>query len=253
MTPTTMTDNDITPAEMSPADMGPVPEGAAPREADLVATALIDHDHPAVQAFVREHARGETAREQLLSLYLAVRDGFRYNPYQVDLSPEGMRASRVIENGFGWCVPKSALMVAVSRAIGVPARVGYADVRNHLSTERLRQTMNTDLFIWHGFAEIFLDGQWVKATPVFNIELCQKFGLHALEWDGRHDSLYHAFDQAGNRHMEYVNQRGSFHDVPLAAITRDFARVYKGWDALANVSVDFEADVAQETGAPGRA
>lgn len=228
-------------------DTHALPEGSPPTAEDLGATALIDYDHPLVQAFVREHAKGGTPRAQLLSLYVAVRDGFRYNPYQVDLSPEGMRASRVIENGFGWCVPKSALMVAVSRAIGVPARVGYADVRNHLSTERLRQTMNTDMFIWHGFAEIYLDGQWVKATPVFNIELCQKFGLHPLDWDGSHDSLYHEFDQAGNRHMEYVHQRGSFHDVPLAAITRDFAQVYKGWDALVNVAVDFEADVARET------
>ncbi len=36
----------------------------------------------------------------------------------------------------------------------------------------------------------------------------------------------HPFDQAGNRHMEYVNQRGSFDDLPLEQILADFAVIY---------------------------
>jgi transglutaminase-like putative cysteine protease len=86
-----------------------------------------------------------------VSLYYAVRDGFRYDPYRVDTSPQGMRASTVIACGYGWCVPKAALLAAASRAAGIPARLGYADVRNHLATERMRQAMQTDLFIWHGY------------------------------------------------------------------------------------------------------
>ena len=30
--------------------------------------------------------------------------------------------------------------------------------------------MGTDLFVYHGYAELFLDGKWVKATPAFNVE-----------------------------------------------------------------------------------
>ena len=176
---------------------------------------------------VHEHLlnRGDlpaTDRERAVSLYLAVRDQFRYDPYRIDLSPEGMRASSVIAQGSGWCVPKAALMAAACRAAGLHARLGYADVRNHLSTERLRQTMQTDVFIWHGYADLWLDGRWVKATPAFNIELCNKFGLLPLDFDGRSDSIYHPFDQSGNRHMEYVQQRGMFDDMPLAQITADF-------------------------------
>jgi transglutaminase-like putative cysteine protease len=111
-----------------------------------------------------------------VSLFLAVRDGFRYDPYRIDLSPQGMRASTVLANGYGWCVPKAALLAAACRAAGIPARVGYADVRNHLSTERMRQTMQTDLFVWHGYTDLWLDGAWVKATPAFNIELCERSG-----------------------------------------------------------------------------
>jgi transglutaminase-like putative cysteine protease len=161
----------------------------APAAAALACTALIDSDHPQVQGFARLHALGADDRERAVSLYYAVRDGFRYDPYRIDLSVAGMRASHVLEIGVGWCVTKAALLAAAARAAGIPARVGYADVRNHLSTERMRQTMKTDLFVWHGYTELWLDGAWVKATPAFNIELCDRFGLLPLEFDGRVDSL----------------------------------------------------------------
>ena len=155
------------------------------------------------------------------------------------------RASSVLAQGYGWCVPKAALLAAAARAAGIPARVGYADVRNHLSTERMRETMKTDLFIWHGYTDIWLDGAWRKATPAFNIELCERFGLLPLEFDGVADSIYHPFDRSGNRHMEYILQRGSYADVPLAALLADFDRHYPG---LHDTSGDFLADVARETG-----
>ena len=195
----------------------------------LAATELIDSDHPAVIAFARRHAIGADQRERAVALYYAVRDGFRYDPYRVDLSVQGMRASTVITIGVGWCVPKAALLAAACRAIGIPSRVGYADVRNHLSTARMRQSMQTDLFIWHGYSDIWLDGAWRKATPAFNVQLCDRFGLLPLEFDGRNDSVYHPFDKAGHRHMEYVNQRGSFDDMPLAQIVADFERTYPAW------------------------
>lgn len=219
-----------------------------PSPATLAPTPLIDSDHPAVQAFAVEHAQGRDERERAVSLYLAVRDGFRYDPYRIDLRPAGMKASAVLSSGHGWCVPKAALLAAACRAAGIPARVGYADVRNHMSTERMRQTMQTDLFVWHGYTEVWLDGAWVKATPAFNIELCDRFGLLPLQWDGRADSLYHPFDKSGQRHMEYVNERGAFDEVPLAAIVASFRSTYPGWGETASAlrNNDFGADVARE-------
>ncbi len=193
------------------------------------------------------HAQGADTRARAVALYGAVRDGFRYDPYRIDLSPQGMRASSVLAAGYGWCVPKAALLTAAARAAGIPARIGFADVRNHLSTERMRQVMQTDLFVWHGYSELLIDGAWVKATPAFNIELCDRFGLLPLDFDGRSDSLYHPFDRSGQRHMEYVHQRGSFDELPLQQLAADFARVYPGLAAAA--SADFAADVARETGA----
>ncbi len=221
-----------------------------PGPSTLAATPLVDSDHPQVREFARRHAVGSSDRERAVALYYAVRDGFRYDPYHVDLSPDGMRASTVITKGFGWCVPKAALLAAVARASAIPARLGYADVRNHLSTERMRRSMKTDMFIWHGYADLWIEGAWRKATPAFNLSLCERFGLLPLDFDGIADSIYHPFDQAGNRHMEYVAMRGTFDEVPLARITADFHRVYPGlYDQAGQIAIakaDFDADVRRE-------
>src|SRR3546814_20745451 len=88
----------------------------------LAPTALIDSDHPAVQAFSRRHAQ-ENDNDTAVALYYAVRDGFRYDPYRIDLSVKGMRASSVLAQGYGWCVPKAALLAAACRANGDRKRV----------------------------------------------------------------------------------------------------------------------------------
>lgn len=216
------------------------------RSATLDPTEFIDSTHPAVQQFAAQHGVGDTDAKRAVALYYAVRDGFRYDPYRIDLSVAGLCASSVLDKGYGWCVSKSVLLAAACRALGIPARLGYADVRNHLSTERLRKSLKTDVFFFHGYTDIWLDGAWRKATPAFNIELCDKFGLHPLEFDGQSDSIYHPFDKSGHRHMEYLNFRGAFDDVPLAEMQATFEREYPGvFDAVQGA--DFAADVQQET------
>lgn len=219
---------------------------ARPTPQHLSATPQINSDHPAVVSFAQAHAQGADDREKAVALYLAVRDQVRYDPYRIDLSDHGMTASTVLAQGFGWCVPKAVLLAAVARAAGIPARLGFADVKNHLSTEKLRQTMKTDVFAWHGYTELWIEGAWRKATPAFNIELCDKFGLLPLEFDGVHDSLYHAFDRAGRQHMEYVNDHGSFDDLPLEQIRTVFAEVYPSITAGQRIEGDFAADAARE-------
>lgn len=214
----------------------------------LQPTPLIDSDHPAVIDFARQHAQGADDTARAVSLYYAVRDGFRYDPYRLDLSPDGMRASTVLRDGMGWCVPKAGLLAAACRAAGIPARLGFADVRNHLSTERLRQAMQSDVYVWHGYSDIWIEGRWLKATPAFNIELCERFGLLPLEFDGRSDSIYHPYDKAGNRHMEYLQQRGVYDDVPLAAIVADFQRHHPRAMLNALGGHDFGEDAAREAG-----
>jgi len=158
-----------------------------------------------------------------------VRDGIRYNPYDIDLTRRGLKASVILARREGYCVAKAVVLAAAARAVAVPSRLGFADVRNHLTTERLRTLMNTDVFIYHGYTELFLNGRWVKATPTFNLSLCERFGVKPLEFDGLSDTLFHEFDSKGNRHMEYVNDRGTFADLPYETIVESFRTHYPGF------------------------
>jgi transglutaminase-like putative cysteine protease len=193
----------------------------------LAPTWFIDADEPAVVEFA-DRAAGDATDPTAVAvrLFYAVRDGFRYDPYNVDHAPENFRASSVVASSSNWCVPKSVLLTAAARARGIPARLGFADVKNHLTSDKLKAQMKTDLFAWHGYSELLLDGRWHKLSTAFNIELCEKFGVKPLEFDGTGDALMHPYDQAGNRHMEYVNQRGSYDDLPLDTILASFAEIY---------------------------
>ncbi len=212
----------------------------------LSPTEIIDSEHPDVAAFAKKHQGNSTdSIAKSVSLYYAIRDGIRYDGYEIELTPQGLSASQTLRRGRGWCVSKAVLLAACCRAVGVPARLGYADVKNHLSTARMRELMGTNEFYWHGYTDIHLDGRWYKATPAFNIELCRKFRIKPLEFDGTADSIYHAFDEDGRQHMEYLHYRGAFADVPLEQIRRDFATYYPQLSRL--VEGDFELEVERET------
>lgn len=214
----------------------------------LQPTAFMNFNHPAVAAFAEEKA-GSTRDpvQQAVNLYYAVRDSIYYDPYAIVLTIDGLCASTTLDQERGWCVAKAVLLAACCRHLGIPACLGFADVKNHLSTKRLRDRMKTDVFYWHGYTSIYVNGQWVKATPAFNIELCKKFSLKPLEFDATADSIYHPFDLAGNRHMEYVNERGEFADVPLNLIIKTFLEKYPEAGA-AWLNADFDLEVARETG-----
>ena len=206
--------------------------------------ALIESEDPAVIAFAREQAGDGDDITRAVRLYHAVRDQILYDPYLPLGRRESYSAKVALVSGRGWCVSKAALLTACCRAVGIPARPGYADVVNHLATEKLIENMGSDIFAWHSYAEIWLDGAWVKATPAFNSSLCDKFGLKPLEFDGRADSLFHEFDRAGNRHMEYIRDRGHFSDVPIDQILETFRGLYK------SVFLGIEGDFQAEAGAP---
>ncbi len=193
----------------------------------LQPTYFLDADHAAVRSFA-ERAAGAApdTLTRAVRLYYAVRDGLLYDPYSADASREGARASAVLAAGRGYCVAKATLLAAAARALDVPSRLGFADVRNHLATERLRRMMGTDIFYYHGFTELYLADKWVKATPAFNIELCHKFGVLPLEFDGLSDSIFHPYDAQNRRHMEYINDRGHRADLPYEELHEALRRYY---------------------------
>jgi transglutaminase-like putative cysteine protease len=212
---------------------------------------FVDSGDAEVRAFGRKASAGASDDvSRAVMLYYAVRDEIFYDPYFAGEEQRYFRASDCLRTKRGFCIPKAALLAAGARSIGIPARVAYADVRNHLSTKKLLDLMGGDLFIWHSFTELYLEGRWVKATPAFNLSLCQRFGVHPLEFDGQHDSLFHEFDREGRRHMEYVRERGNYPDVPYEAIIADFKKTYPRWMAV--VSDGKRGDFAVEAQSENR-
>lgn len=206
------------------------PDLTAGPEGHLAATAFLEIAHPVVQQFVRDavgDARSD--RERAVRLFYAVRDRIRYDPYRISLADEAYRASRIIADGYGWCVSKAVLLAACARAAGIPAGIGLADVANHLNTEKLRERMGgVNVFYDHGYTTLWLEGRWLKVVPAFNIELCTRFGVLPTEFDGTQHALYQEYDAHQRRHMEYLADHGAWDDLPLQKIRDDFATHYPG-------------------------
>ncbi|MGD9486951.1 MAG: transglutaminase family protein [Calditrichaceae bacterium] len=193
----------------------------------LKPTYFIDSDSSEIIEFSSENIKGEkTDIEKAVKLYYTVRDGFRYDPYKIDLERAAFKASSVLKKGYGFCINKAVLLTAAARAAGIPARLGFADVKNHLTSKKLTELMQTDVFLYHGYSELFLDHKWVKATPAFNLRLCKRFNVKPLEFDGTGDSVFHEFDTNGNRHMEYIHEHGSFADLPYDRIYSEYKKHY---------------------------
>jgi transglutaminase-like putative cysteine protease len=226
----------------------------SPEASFLKPSSFIDSDAASIREFARVAATG--ARDdvgRVIALYRAVREAVLYDPY-VDVSnPASYRASEILALGRGYCVGKASLLAAVARATGVPARVGYADVRNHMTSPRLYEALGTDIFRWHSYADLYVEGRWVKATPAFNASLCHRLGVGVLEFDGRSDSLFQPFDRSGRRHMEYLCDRGVYMDVPFEVILADFRVHYPALLSKAGLSGDFQAEAVADESVAGKA
>ena len=182
----------------------------------LQADEFFDLDNKALIDFCKANTSEDSSDlEKVQDLYLAIRDQFIYNPYQFAFEPEQFKASHCVQQKESYCIPKAILLCACARYYGIPARLGLADVKNHISSPRLLNLLGTDEFVMHGYVELYLNDKWVKATPAFDAALCKRMGIHPLEFDGSEDSVFQEFNLTGHKHMEYLRDHGTFESVPL--------------------------------------
>lgn len=213
------------------------PSVTPPTAADLVADVTMDFDSAVVQAFVVAHTDDAmTAREKAVALFSAVRDQIRYTPYRVTIGEEFVSASYTLGAGEAYCIPKALLYAATLRAVGIPARLGVADVINHLSSSKLDAMLQSEEFVAHGYTALWLDERWIRATPTFNTELCARMGVDVLEFDGENDALFPAFDQSGQRHMQYLRYHGEFSAFDPEFVLSLWSNAYPHW---VEAGVDF--------------
>lgn len=181
----------------------------------LQPTEFLNFDDESVLEFAKLNSFGaKTEKEKAVKLYYAVRDGFQYNPNILDLRRKGLQASDLLKRNHGYCVEKAVLLAASARAVGVPSRLSFYIVKNHIATEKLEKILRKDYLVFHGATELFLDGKWLKTTPAFNKNLCKYLNVEPLEFDGTADSIFQEFDKSGNVFMKYLHDYGDFADLP---------------------------------------
>ena len=162
---------------------------------------------------VTENANSDL--EKSVRIFYFVRDKIKYNPYLFSDCKEDFRAARILLRGEGFCVHKAIVLTALARACGIPARLGFADIRNHIISGKLTLIHTGNIIPWHGFAELNINGNWVKATPAFDIEMCENNGVIPVEFNGIDDAVFHLKNREGKLHIEYIRYRDTYADMPF--------------------------------------
>lgn len=188
-------------------------------------TVFLDYNSPSFEKFTKDIDSTLQKKELAIALYFLVRDAFLYDPYHLDLRRNGLIGSAVLEKKRAWCVEKSTVLVACLRKFGIPSRLGYAIVTNHIGVEKLTHYLQREEIVFHGFVDVFLDGKWVKCTPAFDQRICRISGVEPLNWDGENDSMFQEFEN-GKRFMEYKHIYGTFSDVPIELMNQEMEKYY---------------------------
>lgn len=188
-------------------------------------TDFLDFKNPSFDDFTAGINKNQPPRDLAIDLYYLVRDAFLYDPYHLDLTYEGLKASNVLKKKRAWCVEKSTVLAACGRKFGIPTRLGYAIVTNHIGVDKLTQILKRKEIVFHGYVEFYLDQTWVKCTPAFDERVCKLSGVAPLAWDGKTDSLFQEFEKS-TRFMEYKHFYGDFSDVPIELMNAEMKKFY---------------------------
>jgi hypothetical protein len=183
-------------------------------------TPIIDCSSESIRVKAQELTEGQDEIvDKAKSLFYFVRDEIRYSIYVLSDLPESYKASKTLERKKGFCISKAVLLAALARAVGIPARLHIAAIRNHLIPDKVKEILSgTNLFPTHGYADLYIDGKWVKATPAFDLEMCQQNRLIPVEFDGINDATFHSHDLDGRLHIEYIQDHGYYDDLPFDTI-----------------------------------
>jgi transglutaminase-like putative cysteine protease len=145
------------PAAADPARDTPLAkaaQGASPD--DIAATPQANSDAPEIQKLAHDvagTAKGTYEAARKLSDYV-------YKSLEKAYGASHDRASEVLQAGKGDCTEHAVLLVALARALGIPARGVHGLVY-------ARYDDGQDALYWHAWAEVRSGGEWIAMDPTF--------------------------------------------------------------------------------------
>jgi transglutaminase-like putative cysteine protease len=182
----------------------------------LEPTFIVDSDNPAIIEKAENLSKGQKNDiGKAIALFYFVRDEIKYNIYTKKSSPEDFRASNTLLKKDGYCVQKAVLLAALARAIGIPAGIGFARIKNNLMPEKTLKWLTINILPFHGFCELHVGEKWVKATPAFDLTMCKNGKIVPVEFDGINNAMLNPHNLDGQLHIEYLKYFGRYPDVPM--------------------------------------
>lgn len=191
----------------------------------LSETYFLDYKNDGFKEFTAAIKPNQTKLAIAVDLYYLVRDHFTYDPYHLDLTHEGLRASNTLKKKRAWCVEKATVLAACARLFDIPSRLGYSIVQNHIGVDKLTAILRREEIVFHGYVDLWINEKWVKCTPAFDENICRLSKVSTLEWNGTEDSLFQAYE-GDNKFMEYLHFYGEFADVPIELMNAEMKKYY---------------------------
>jgi hypothetical protein len=195
---------------------------------DLAPTAVIDCDeHSIIDTAKQLTNEKKNDPEKAKALFFFVRDKIKYNISLPKLTLKDNKASVTLQREAGYCVQKAVLLAALARAIDIPARLHFSDIRNFIVPKPLlEQRGGINLFVYHGYDELYINGRWVKVVVAFDNITCEKNRLIPVNFDGLNNALLPKYNRDGKLHIEYEKNHGHYSDLPLDQIIAERKRIY---------------------------
>ena len=208
----------------------------------LKCTEIIDCDSDSIKEKALEVTKGLKAdKDKAIALFYFVRDKIRHNAYTPLYDSNRYKASSTLRAGDGMCQNKAILLVALARSVGIPARLGFVDVEDYQLSESFKQMIGgVNTMPFHGFAELYIDGKWVHASPAYDLSTCRRKGFVPVEFDGVNDAKDSEYTKSGQLHMKHIKYHGPYEDLPLDEIYSYYrewiAKMGKAWDDFQGAS-----------------
>ncbi len=164
-------------------------------------------------------------RDKAIILFNFVRDEIDYKIPDHLLSGDFITASKLLRRGKGNCLQKSLILSALGRAAGIPTRLHFVDIINHIAPPNFVKMWGKKLN-WHCYMEFFIENEWIAANPDYPTTLCAAKGYPVVQFDGIHNAMLPALDLNDHMFIEYTQDHGWFADLPRLQMHWNYGKAY---------------------------